>query len=122
MVLGAVFGVGAYLCFALTDNVVGMFAGQVLMGGVWGIFAALGIILAQRLLSQAVATASAIFMSSTAIASALGGLTGGLGVGVVGLPLVFLIPALYCLLGAVGIAVMSRKHNNGNEVALRLSS
>ncbi|WP_243061805.1 MFS transporter [Humibacter sp. RRB41] len=121
MVVGAVFGVGAYLCFALTDNVVGMFAGQVLMGGVWGIFAALGIILAQRLLSQAVATASAIFMSSTAIASALGGLTGGLGVGVVGLPLVFLMPALYCLLGAIGIAVMSRKHNNGNEVGPELS-
>jgi len=121
MVLGAVFGVGAYLCFALTDNVVGIFAGQVLMGGVWGIFAALGIILAQRLLSQAVATASAIFMSSTAIASALGGLTGGLGVGVVGLPLVFLMPALYCLLGAIGIAVMSRTHNNGNEVGPELS-
>lgn len=122
MVLGAVFGVGAYLCFALTDNVAGMFAGQVLMGGVWGIFAALGIILAQRLLSQAVATASAIFMSSTAIASALGGLTGGLGVGVVGLPLVFLMPAFYCLLGAIGIAVMSRKHNNGNEVRSALSA
>ncbi len=52
------------------------------MGGVWGVFAALGIIVAQRLLSQAVAAASAVFMSSTAIASALGGLTGSLGVSV----------------------------------------
>jgi hypothetical protein len=43
-----------------------MFAGQILMGGVWGIFASLGIIAAQRLLPSAVATASAIFMSSTA--------------------------------------------------------
>ena len=116
MVVGALFGVGAYLCFAFTANAAGMFAGQVLMGGVWGIFAALGIILAQRLLPQAVATASAVFMSSTAIASALGGLTGGLGVGVVGLPLVFVMPAGYCLLGAIGIAVMSRRHNNGEAV------
>src|SRR5947209_20072309 len=108
MVLGAVFGVGANLCFALTGNVVGMFAGQVLMGGVWGIFAALGIIVAQRLLPDAVATASAVFMSSTAIASALGGLTGGAGVGVLGLPLVFLAPALFGLVATVGVAAMSR--------------
>ena len=111
MVLGAAFGVGANLCFALTGNLVGMFAGQILMGGVWGVFAALGIIVAQRLLPGAVATASAIFMSSTAIASALGGLTGGVGVAVLGLPLVFLGPALFGLVATVGIAAMSRFRN-----------
>jgi len=108
MVLGAAFGVGANLCFALTGDAAGMFAGQILMGGVWGVFAALGIIVAQRLLPQAVATASAVFMSSTAIASALGGLTGSLGVGVLGLPHVFFAPALYGLIATGGIAVMSR--------------
>jgi len=111
MVLGAAFGVGANLCFALTGNAAGMFAGQILMGGVWGVFAALGIIVAQRLLPQAVATASAIFMSSPAIASALGGLTGGVGVGLLGLPHVFLAPALYGLIAAGGIAVMSRSRH-----------
>ncbi|HXL90813.1 MAG TPA: MFS transporter [Streptosporangiaceae bacterium] len=108
MVLGAAFGVGANLCFALTGDTAGMFAGQILMGGVWGVFAALGIIVAQRLLPQAVATASAVFMSSTAIASALGGLTGSLGVTVVGLPHVFFAPALYGLIATGGITVMSR--------------
>ena len=108
MVFGAAFGVGANLCFALTGNAAGMFAGQILMGGVWGVFAALGIIVAQRLLPQAVATASAIFMSSTAIASALGGLTGSLGVSVLGLPHVFFAPALYGLVATSGIAVISR--------------
>jgi SET family sugar efflux transporter-like MFS transporter len=108
MVLGAAFGVGANLCFALTGDAAGMFAGQILMGGVWGVFAGLGIIVAQRLLSQAVATASAVFMSSTAIASALGGLTGSLGVSVLGLPHVFFAPALYGLIATSGIAVMSR--------------
>lgn len=66
MVLGAVFGVAANLCFALTGTAAGLFAGQVLTGGVWGVFSALGIIVAQRLLPTAVATASAIFLSSTA--------------------------------------------------------
>ena len=108
MILGAAFGVGANLCFALTGSAAGMFAGQVLMGGVWGVFAGLGIIVAQRLLPEAVATASAVFMSSTAIASALGGLTGSLGVAVLGLPHVFLAPALYGLMATAGIAVMSR--------------
>lgn len=36
MILGAAFGVGANLCFALTGDAAGMFAGQILMGGVWG--------------------------------------------------------------------------------------
>ncbi|WP_329177939.1 MFS transporter [Streptomyces sp. NBC_01477] len=111
MVLGAAFGVGANLCFALTGSAAGMFAGQILMGGVWGVFAGLGIIVAQRLLPAAVATASAVFMSSTAIASALGGLTGSLGVGLLGLPHVFLAPALYGLVATAGLAVMSRSRH-----------
>jgi len=108
MIFGAAFGVGANLCFSLTGNALGMFAGQILMGGVWGVFAALGIVVALRLLPEAVATASAIFMSSTAIASALGGLTGGLGVSLLGLPHVFLAPALYCFIATIGITIMSR--------------
>jgi SET family sugar efflux transporter-like MFS transporter len=75
------------------------------------VFAALGIIVAQRLMSEAVATASAVFMSSTAIASALGGLTGGLGVSLLGLPHVFLAPALYGLIATVGMAAMSRSRH-----------
>jgi hypothetical protein len=47
-------------------------------------------------------------VSSTAIASALGGLTGSLGVSVLGLPHVFFAPALYGLIAGGGIAVMSR--------------
>jgi MFS transporter, SET family, sugar efflux transporter len=114
MIFGAAFGVGANLCFALTRDTAGMFAGQILMGGVWGVFAALGIIVAQRLLPEAVATASAIFMTSTAIASALGGLTGSLGVSLLGLPHVFLAPALYGVIATVGIAVMSRSRHAVN--------
>lgn len=111
MILGAGFGVGANLCFALSGTAPGIFAGQILMGGVWGVFAALGIIVAQRLLPEAVATASAVFMSSPAIASALGGLTGSLGVSILGLPHVYFAPALYALIAAAGIAAMSRSRH-----------
>jgi SET family sugar efflux transporter-like MFS transporter len=115
MIAGAAFGVGANLCFALTGNAAGMFAGQAFMGGVWGVFAALGIIVAQRLLPGAVATASAIFMSSTAVASALGGLSGSLGVSTLGLPHVFFIPALYDVIATIGITAMSRSRHAVNE-------
>ena len=111
MVVGAAFGVGANLCFALTGSAAGMFVGQILMGGVWGVFAGLGIIVAQRLLPQAVATSSAIFMSSTAIASALGGLSGSVGVDLLGLPDVYFVPAFYGVIAAVGLFWMSRSRS-----------
>lgn len=108
MVLGAGFGVAANLCFALTGTAAGLFTGQVLMGGVWGVFATLGIIVAQRLLPTAVATASAIFISSTALSSAVGGLAGGLGAAWAGLPLVFLVPAAFAFTAVVGLTGMAR--------------
>jgi len=105
--IGAALGLGANLCLALWGDIVGMFAGQILMGGVWGVFMVLGIIVAQRLLPNAVATASAIFMSSTALSSALGGIAGGVGVAVLGLPQVFFIPAACSLAAVIGLAAMA---------------
>jgi len=109
MVLAAGFGLAANICFATTGTPVGLFAGQILMGGVWGVFAALGIIVAQRLLPTAIATASAVFLSSTALSSALGGLAASIGVAAVGLPHVFVVPAAFALVAVVGLAVMSRR-------------
>ncbi|WP_219732685.1 MFS transporter [Leifsonia shinshuensis] len=109
MVLGALFGVGANLLFATTGTALGLFAGQILMGGVWGVFAGLGIIVAQRLLPTAIATASAIYLSAPALSSALGGLAGGLGAGALGLPLVFVIPAGLALAAAVGLLALNRR-------------
>ena len=108
MCIAAAMAVFADLCFALWSSAAGMFAGQILMGGVWGIFMVLGIIVAQRLLPNAVATASAIFMSSTALASALGGVAGGFGVAFLGIPNVFLLPALFAGIAVIGLALMAR--------------
>lgn len=109
MALSAILGVLANLCFALTGSVVGLFAGQILMGGVWGIFAVLGIIAAQRLLPGAVATASAIFLSAPPVSLAIGGLAGGLGVAAVGLPHVFFVPAVFAVVATAGLFVMARR-------------
>jgi SET family sugar efflux transporter-like MFS transporter len=111
MIIGALFAVAANVCFALSGSAGGMFAGQFFMGGVWGIFAGLGIVVAQRLLPGAVATASAVFLSSTSVASALGGVAGSIGVSQIGLPLVFLVPAVFALLASVGLAIMSKSRH-----------
>ena len=108
MGITALLGVAANICFATWGSAVGLFVAQTLMGGVWGIFMVLGIIVAQRLLPDAVATASAIFTNSTALSSALGGVAGSIGVAVAGLPHVFFIPATFSLLAALGLAVMSK--------------
>lgn len=108
MAYAAACGVAANICFATSGTAAGLFAGQILMGAVWGVFAALGIIVAQRLLPNAVATASAIFLSSTAISSAIGGVAGGLGTAVIGLPLVFMIPATFAAVACIGLFIMTR--------------
>ncbi|WP_203567058.1 MFS transporter [Aestuariimicrobium ganziense] len=111
LAVGAALGVGANICFAFWGSAAGMFAGQGLMGGVWGVFAVMGIIVAQDLFPSRMATASGVFMSSMPVASALGGLTGGLGVASLGLPLVFVVPAVFGVLAAIGLLVMSRTHD-----------
>lgn len=119
MAIAAACGVGANVCFATTGTAAGLFAGQILMGAVWGVFAALGIIVAQHLLPTAVATASAIFLSSTAIGSALGGLAGGLGVAAIGLPLVFIIPAALAAIAVIGLIAMNRIEKSHQAIAPR---
>ncbi|MET7423050.1 MFS transporter [Dactylosporangium sp. NPDC005555] len=106
MAVAAALAVAANVCFAATGAAAGLLLGQALMGGVWAVFMTLGILVAQRLLPTAVATASAVFLSSSALSSALGGLGGGLGVATAGLPHVFLIPAALALAATAGLAVM----------------
>ena len=110
MCIAAGLGVIANIFFATSGSAFGMFAAQILMGGVWGIFMVLGILVAQRLLPDAGATASAIFISSSALSSALGGVAGGIGVATLGLPSVFFIPAICSLLAVLGLAAMARRY------------
>ncbi|WP_203567713.1 MFS transporter [Aestuariimicrobium ganziense] len=110
LVGGALAGVAANLLFATATSVWPLFLGQALVGVMWATIAALGIVVAQRLWSQRLATASSVFMSASSVASAAGGLTAGLAVGSLGLPGVFWVPTVLCLVSAVGLAVMRRTH------------
>ncbi|WP_193373051.1 hypothetical protein [Paraburkholderia atlantica] len=47
-------------------------------------------------------------MSATALASARGGVADGLGVKMLGLPNVFLLPALFACIAVIGLALTAR--------------
>ena len=108
--VGAACGMTAYLLFALSPTVVGLFIGQALMGVMWATYATIGLILAQRLLPTAVATASGMFLSATPLAQAVGGFVVGTTAGVVGLPMAFFAPVLMCLFGGIGLVLMGRRY------------
>ncbi|MFG1925183.1 MFS transporter [Cryptosporangium sp. NPDC048952] len=107
LIAGCLLSALGAVCFAVIGSAAGMFAGQILIGFLWGIFGGLGIIVAQRLLPASIATASAIYISAEPLSTALGGLAGGLGVGQLGLPHVFFVPAMLALIATAGLAVMA---------------
>ncbi|GAB3271376.1 MFS transporter [Kineosporia babensis] len=106
LVLGGVLAIAGNVCFAFSTTAVGLFAGQALIGGLWGIFGGLGILVAQRLLPSAVATASAVFMSAEPLSAAVGGLAGGLTVEPLGIPQIFLVPAALSVVATIGLLMM----------------
>lgn len=112
--IAAGLAVSGNILFAMADGATMLLAAQALQGVVWGIFAAMGVIIAQRLLPTAVATASGVFLSSGAIGSAFGGFLGGIGASTLGLPQVFVIPAVFCLIATVGLFLLS--HRVGHHI------
>ncbi|HEV2529017.1 MAG TPA: MFS transporter [Thermomicrobiales bacterium] len=107
---GMTMGVLANLSFALSDGVIGLFAGQILMAGVWATLAGLGVTVAQQLYPQGVGVASTMFFSSLALASTIGGLVAAVAVGSLGLPQIFFVPTVLCALGVAGLGVLGVWH------------
>ncbi len=103
---GMTAGILANLSFALSTDVVGLFAGQVLMAGVWASLAGLGVTVAQRLYPQGVGVASTMFFSSLSVASTIGGLVAAVAVGPLGLPHIFFVPTVLCAVGVGGLFVL----------------
>ena len=106
----SVLGVGAHLCYATSTQALGLFAGQILMSGVWATSAGLGITVAQQLYPQRVGLASSMYGSVIPLAGALGGSLGAFGVTTLGIPHVFFIPATLTVLGFVGMILTARRY------------
>lgn len=114
--IGAAFGVAANIAYATSEHVLGLFVGQLLMSALWAAIAGLGVTVAQQLYPYGVGLASSVFMSSIMLSGGLGGLIGGLGSALVGVPQVFFISAVLGAVGAVGLIVLAHRHQASSLV------
>ncbi len=109
VMVGTVCSVLAHLAYATSTGVVGLVGAQVLLSAMWASLAGLGVSVAQDLYPQGVGLASSTFMSSIIFASTVGGLVGSLFVSGLGIPHVFVVPAVLSALALVGMAVLARR-------------
>jgi SET family sugar efflux transporter-like MFS transporter len=114
VILGTVFGVLANLGYVFSHNVAGLFAAQAVMAGLWAAIAGLGVTVAQSLYPQGVGVASTTFFSSIGFSTAVGGLSGSIGVAMLGLPGVFWLPAVLCALAALGLTIQALRRHRRN--------
>ncbi len=63
--------------------------------------------MAQDLYPSGIGMASSLYFSAIRFAGAIGGIAGGLGVGWFGVPGVFLVPAIMCVVSAIGLLILA---------------
>jgi MFS transporter, SET family, sugar efflux transporter len=107
VVLNVLLGVGANLGFMAADSELGLIAATVLNSAMWATLGGIGVIVAQDLYPSGIGLASSLYFSALRFSAAIGGLAGALGVGWFGVPGVFLVPALLCLVAAVGLLIQA---------------
>jgi MFS transporter, SET family, sugar efflux transporter len=89
------------------DSELGLIAATVLNSAMWATLGGIGVIVAQDLYPSGIGLASSLYFSALRFSAAIGGLAGSLGVGWFGVPGVFLVPALLCLVAAIGLLIQA---------------
>ena len=107
VVVNVLLGVGANLGFMVADSEWALIAATVLNAAMWATLGGIGITVAQDLYPSGIGMASSLYFSAIRFAAAIGGIAGGLGVGWFGVPGVFLVPALLCIVAAVGLLIQA---------------
>jgi SET family sugar efflux transporter-like MFS transporter len=110
VVVNVLLGVGANLGFMVANSELLLIAATVLNSAMWATLGGIGITVAQDLYPTGIGLASSLYFSAIRFAGAIGGIAGGLGVGWFGVPGVFLVPALLCVVAAVGLFVQAVVH------------
>lgn len=105
VVAGTIFGVAGNVGFYLSDTVIGLFMATALLALQWSALGGLGVVAAQDLYPSGVGMASTMFFSATRFSGAIGGAVGALGAATIGIPGVFLLPAILGLLAFVGLTI-----------------
>jgi MFS transporter, SET family, sugar efflux transporter len=124
VVVNVLLGVGANLGFMAGGSELVLIAATVLNAAMWATLGGIGITVAQDLYPTGIGMASSLYFSAVRFSGAIGGVAGGLGVRWFGVPGVFLIPALLCIVAAAGLLVQAlvMHHRAGALVDLRVDS
>jgi len=107
VVVNVLLGVGANLGFLAASNEWMLIAATLLNSAMWATLGGIGITVAQDLYPNGIGMASSLYFSAIRFSGAIGGIAGGLGVGWFGVPGVFLVPALLCVMSAVGLLIQA---------------
>jgi SET family sugar efflux transporter-like MFS transporter len=124
VVVNVLLGVGANLGFVVADSELGLITATVLNSAMWATLGGIGVIVAQDLYPNGIGMASSLYFSAIRFSAAIGGVAGGLGVGWFGVPGVFLVPALLCIVAAVGLLIqaMVRHHTPDALAGIRVDN
>jgi SET family sugar efflux transporter-like MFS transporter len=107
VVVNVLLGAGANLAFMAAGSELVLIAATVLNSAMWATLGAIGITVAQDLYPNGIGMASSLYFSAIRVSAAIGGIAGGLGVGWFGVPGVFLVPALLCMVAALGLLIQA---------------
>ena len=107
VVVNVLLGVGGNLGYVVADSELMLIVATVLNAAMWATLGGIGITVAQDLYPSGIGMASSLYFSAIRFSGAIGGVAGGLGVGWFGVPGVFLVPALLCVVAAVGLLIQA---------------
>ena len=108
VVVNVLLGAGANLGFMAAGSELVLIAATVVHSAMWATLGAIAITVAQDLYPSGIGLASSLYFSAIRFSAAIGGIAGALGVGWFGVPGVFLVPALLCIVAALGLLIQAR--------------
>jgi SET family sugar efflux transporter-like MFS transporter len=112
VVVNVLLGAGANLGFMAAGSELVLIAATVLNSAMWATLGAIAITVAQDLYPTGIGLASSLYFSALRFSAAIGGIAGGLGVSWFGVPGVFLVPALLCIVAALGLLIQAIRQDN----------
>ena len=107
VVVNVLLGVGANLGFMVAGSEAMLLAATGLNAAMWATLGGIGITVAQDLYRNGIGMASSLYFSALRFSAGVGGIAAGVGVGWLGVPGVFLIPAVLCVVAAVGLLIQA---------------
>ena len=107
ILVGFALGAVGFLVFAYSAGALGLLVGQLLNACFIAVVLGLGVTYAQRLQPAGAGFAASVFFAAQSLSAATGGVIGSGAVAILGLPRMFLVPAILCL-GACCLLLLIR--------------